>query len=60
MGLRERGGGAPSLVQSPQDLDVTHFGTPHMNLVNTSRAVLKNFPEKLKATVGSVYVHISC
>lgn len=66
MGLREKGregGGGEReispLVQSPHDLNVTHFETAHMNSVNTSWAILKIFPERLKATVGSVYIHIS-
>lgn len=50
---RQRDRDSP-LSQSLHDLNVTHFVTALMNLVNASWAVLNSFPERLKAPFGSV------
>lgn len=56
---RQRDREIPLLGQSPHDLNATHFETAHRNLVNTPWAVWNSFPERLKATVGSVSTYIS-
>ena len=63
VGLRarepERERESPLVGQSPHDLNVTHFETAHMNVVNTSWTDLQTFPEELEAMVRSVDIHIS-